>query len=110
MRKYVGQYLDVFRARLSDGQLLFLRDFIDGYDRYLGIVLSHTTEEKLYSSEGWYRRYTAVTYTFVDQIGIQVERAWRTDDGDSGKDVYVLNSAKAILEWFAKNGHRPELR
>ncbi|MFI9117465.1 hypothetical protein [Streptomyces venezuelae] len=101
LRDYIGTYLDVSSARLTDDQATFLSDFLDEYNEtYRGRTFTRTRSRTGWSSDGKYTRSETLTDTFTDDVGIRQDYEFQDDDGQNGSSTNVITDARGILNWF----------
>lgn len=101
LRDDIGKHLDVSKARLTDDESGFLRDFIDGYDEtYKGQSETRNSSFDGWSSDGKYTRTEEFTDTFTDEIGIRQDYRYHDDDGQRGESSSEIRDARGILNWF----------
>lgn len=100
-REFIGEHLDVSRARLKDDEVEVLRDFIENYDdEYRGRSETRTSSYTGWSSDGKYTRTEEFTDTFTDDVGIRQDYSYKDDDGQTGASSRHVNDARGILNWL----------
>ena len=103
LRDYIGEYLDISSARLTDDEAALLSNFLDEYDKtYRGRTKTRTKNGVGWGSDGKYTYRETFTDTFTDDVGIRQDYEYQDDDGQSRTSTKVITDARGILNWLGE--------
>lgn len=100
-KEHIGKHININNARLKDGEVNTLFDFVNNYDDdYKGKSKTKKRTYDGWSSDGKYTRQEEYTSTFTEDVGIHEEYRYYDDDGQSGGNSTHIKDARGILNWF----------
>jgi len=109
LKREIDRYIAIERARLINNELEFLHQFITQYHRFRDLrETPPRKEERLYSSDGWYRKISAWTYHFDPRpVAIYEDFDIWYDDGppEVGRHEVEM-TARNVIRWFQAHSRR----
>lgn len=104
-RMFVGERINLAGGRFTDHEYDLLIEIIELFEMLIGKSYTEKHSKTGISSDGKYRRDYQYTYSVgedEDGIFLSEDYSFQDDDGMSGTDYKKINTARELINHFAK--------